>query len=70
MRDDRKIKNEIPKVGEYRLGDDGDYIAISLSWKPNWIQRFIVKIIFSATWVDYTEIKNKPTFNSVKISNM
>jgi len=58
MRDDRRVKNIYAKVGEYRLGEDDDYIAFSLTYKPNWFRRIVVKLIFDMRWIDYDTIQD------------
>lgn len=61
MRDDRKVDNTSLRVGEWKFGTDDNYVAITTTVKPNWLQRLIVKLLTRTTWREYDEPQYKPT---------
>jgi len=39
-------------VGEYRIGNQKHFIAFSLTEKPHWFHRLMVRVFFGLRWYD------------------
>ena len=46
--------NKLP-IGEWKIGDDEDFISFSLKQKPNWFHRLMARFFFGLRWIDFEE---------------
>ena len=56
-------------IGEWKIGDEDNFISFSLTTKPNWFRRMMANLFFGLRWVDYTqpkEVKDVPPSKGVK----
>ena len=40
-------------IGEWKIGDDEDFISFALKKKPHWFHRMMAKFFFGLRWIDF-----------------
>ena len=56
MKEKDTIKNysNLP-IGEWKIGDDTDFISFALKQKPHWFHRMMARFFFGLRWIDFEE---------------
>jgi hypothetical protein len=44
--------NKLP-IGEWKIGDDEDFISFALKQKPHWFHRLMARFFFGLRWIDF-----------------
>ena len=51
-------------IGEWKIGDDEDFISFALKKKPHWFHRLMARFFFGLRWIDFPHPKDvKPSRN-------
>ena len=51
-------------IGEWKIGDDDDFISFALKKKPHWFHRLMARFFFGLRWIDFPHPKDvKPSRN-------
>ena len=51
-------------IGEWKIGDDEDFISFALKQKPHWFHRLMARFFFGLRWIDFPHPKDvKPSRN-------
>jgi len=59
----KDYSNGLP-IGEWKIGDDEDFISFALKKKPHWFHRLMAKFFFGLRWIDFPHPKDvKPSRN-------
>jgi hypothetical protein len=54
-------KPKLP-IGEWKIGDDEDFISFALKQKPHWFHRLMARFFFGLRWIDFETPKDvKPS---------
>ena len=40
-------------IGEWKIGDDDDFISFALKKKPHWFHRLCARFFFGLRWIDF-----------------
>jgi len=49
-------------IGEWKIGDDDDFISFALKKKPHWFHRICARFFFGLRWIDFPHPKDvKPS---------
>ena len=40
-------------IGEWKIGDDDDFISFALKKKPHWFHRICARFFFGLRWIDF-----------------
>lgn len=54
-------------IGEWKIGDDTDFISFALKKKPHWFHRIMAKFFFGLRWIDFDEPKDVKPSKGVKV---
>ena len=47
-----KSSSNLP-IGEWKIGDDEDFISFALKKKPHWFHRLCARFFFGLRWIDF-----------------
>ena len=47
-----KSSSNLP-IGEWKIGDDTDFISFALKKKPHWFHRVCARFFFGLRWIDF-----------------
>ena len=48
----KNYSNKLP-IGEWKIGDDEDFISYALKKKPHWFHRMMASFFFGLRWIDF-----------------
>ena len=48
----KSSSNPLP-IGEWKIGDDEDFISFALKKKPSWFHRVCGRFFFGLRWIDF-----------------
>ena len=51
-KDTTKNYSKLP-IGEWKIGDDEDFISFALKTKPSWFHRICARFFFGLRWIDF-----------------
>lgn len=71
MRNMKKERNTNPSsklpIGEWKIGDDEDFISFALKQKPHWFHRWMARFFFGLRWIDFPTPKDVKPSKGVSI---
>ena len=59
--------NKLP-IGEWKIGDDEDFISFALKKKPHWFHRLMARFFFGLRWIDFPHPKDVLPSRNVSIA--
>ena len=54
-------------IGEWKIGDDDDFISFALKKKPHWFHRLCARFFFGLRWIDFPHPKDVTPSKGVSI---
>jgi hypothetical protein len=67
MANTNNSSNKLP-IGEWKIGDDTDFISFALKQKPHWFHRVMARFFFGLRWIDFETPKDVKPSKGISIA--